>query len=217
MNYLVVHTATELCAAAIFKEGSVYESSFNEPRVHAKKILPMIDGLCKESGLTMHDIDYFVVTQGPGSFTGIRIGLSIMKAFALVYAKPLLTLSTLELYAQSALLSFEVDSVCVAIDAKMNEVHCSEYMIEQDELKAQSSIETMTLEQASIWLKNRRPCIGVGCGFANYFDAWSECVEKIKFDFKPSLSDLGNLLLKKSLLNNKNSDVKALYCREKIV
>ena len=77
MKILALDTATEACSAALLSGGSVYERHEIAPRRHAELILPMVDGVLAEAGLSLSDVDAIAFGRGPGAFTGIRIAAGV--------------------------------------------------------------------------------------------------------------------------------------------
>ena len=83
MNILAVDTAGKSAAVAILRDDTLlYETQCNNGMTHSETLLPMIDTALRACGLTMEDIDLLGVTSGPGSFTGLRIGLSVVTGLA---------------------------------------------------------------------------------------------------------------------------------------
>lgn len=84
MNILAVDTAGKTAAVAVLRDDTLlYEAQCNNGLTHSETLLPMIDTALKASGLTMDELDVLGVTNGPGSFTGLRIGLAVIKGLAL--------------------------------------------------------------------------------------------------------------------------------------
>ena len=80
MNILAVDTAGKTAAVAVLRDDTLlYEAQCNNGLTHSETLLPMIDTALKASGLTMGELDVLGVTNGPGSFTGLRIGLAVIK------------------------------------------------------------------------------------------------------------------------------------------
>ena len=96
MNILAIETATNVCAAAVVTDTESFEERTEERYIHAERILGMIDNVLKQSGLQGSEIDGIAVSIGPGSFTGLRIGLSAAKGLAYGWQKPMIGISTLE-------------------------------------------------------------------------------------------------------------------------
>ncbi len=100
---LAVETATRVCSVALARGGEVLALRANsDTRLHSERLLPMIDALLGETGVKLAEIEAFAVSIGPGSFTGLRIGLATLKAFALADARPVAAVSTLAALCASA-------------------------------------------------------------------------------------------------------------------
>lgn len=91
-------------------------------RGHAEALLPMVERVLKASGLSFSQLDRFVVTTGPGSFTGLRIGIAAARGFALVHKKPVVGVTTLTVFAAPILFGAQRHPVAVAIDARHGQV-----------------------------------------------------------------------------------------------
>lgn len=94
MNVLVMDTAHEALAVTLITGDRLYYRVNTEKNGHSVSLLPAVEELLTESGLTLGDMDYFSANVGPGSFTGIRIGVCTANAFGYVFNKPLLPLTT---------------------------------------------------------------------------------------------------------------------------
>ncbi len=122
IRILAVDTASLTGSVALASgEGLVAESLLNVRSTHSEKLLLQIDLLLRESGWTLKDIDLFAVVAGPGSFTGLRIGLATVKGLAQTLGKPVVTVSAL---AATALALGTTDyPVCAFLDARKKEVY----------------------------------------------------------------------------------------------
>lgn len=129
---LALDTATENCSVALIVENQVFARSEVAPRDHTKKILPMVDEVLKEAGISLTDVDAIAFGQGPGSFTGVRIGIGIAQGLAFGADLPMIGISTLEAMAQGCYRVQGDTNVASAIDARMNEVYWGRYSREQD-------------------------------------------------------------------------------------
>ena len=97
MKILAVDTATTSCSAAIVNDGLVSaELSTVNNQTHSKHLMNMIDTVCGMSGVKIADMNGFAVTVGPGSFTGLRIGISTVKGLARSLDKPVVGVSSLD-------------------------------------------------------------------------------------------------------------------------
>ncbi|HYT23732.1 MAG TPA: tRNA (adenosine(37)-N6)-threonylcarbamoyltransferase complex dimerization subunit type 1 TsaB [Candidatus Polarisedimenticolia bacterium] len=109
------------------------------------QLVPQISGLLKKHELSKSDIDSFAVASGPGSFTGLRVGLAAIKALAEILQKPIAAVSLLEAVARGAEAQ---GTIVAALDAGRGEVYCSEY--ELSGRKASSSKSTREQSAAMI-------------------------------------------------------------------
>ena len=122
MKILSIDTASNLCTVAILEDKScIKETIVNDARNHSEKIMPVIEQTLQEAGLTLHDIDLIVCDKGPGSFTGIRIGVGTVLAFQDSLNIPCIGISALESLAYNV---NQDGFICSLIDARNNQVYC---------------------------------------------------------------------------------------------
>ena len=121
MKILAVESAAATASVAILQDGSLLgEISINNRKTHSQNLMPMITELMAKLELSPKDIDYFAASVGPGSFTGLRIGISIVKGIAYSSQKPTVAVPTLEAMAEG---HSESDSIiCPMMDARNNQV-----------------------------------------------------------------------------------------------
>jgi len=100
MIVLAIDSALAACAAALLRDGHAL-AAISEPmeRGHAERLASLVDELARGAGVAFADVDRIVVTVGPGSFTGVRVGLSFARGLALALGKPCVGVSTLEALA----------------------------------------------------------------------------------------------------------------------
>jgi len=136
LNILCVDTSTEACSVAVLKQDGtqqqVFDSFMLAPREHTTKILPTVESVLNDASLTIDDIDTVAYGRGPGSFTGVRIGISIAQGLAFGIEKPMVGVSTLQAMAQQAFKTDDVTDVYAAIDARMGEVYFAHYQLNDD-------------------------------------------------------------------------------------
>ena len=124
MKVLGIDTATMMGSIGLIDdEGAIAEYSLNIRATHSERLMPAIDRLLKDSGIMPKDIDGFAVSIGPGSFTGLRIGLATVKGFAMGCNKPVAAVSTLEALAFN--LAYAEYLICPILDARRNEVYAA--------------------------------------------------------------------------------------------
>ncbi|MBY7976437.1 tRNA (adenosine(37)-N6)-threonylcarbamoyltransferase complex dimerization subunit type 1 TsaB [Vibrio fluvialis] len=129
---LALDTATEACSVALMVGDKLYSRSEVAPRDHTKKILPMVDEVLKEAGVTLQELDALAFGRGPGSFTGVRIGIGIAQGLAFGADLPMIGISTLAALAQGAYREHGMTRVASAIDARMSEVYWGRYERQED-------------------------------------------------------------------------------------
>ena len=127
MNLLALDTSTEACSAALLIGGKVIERSEIAPRRHAELILPMIESLLGEAGISRRQIDAIAVGRGPGAFTGVRLAISVAQGLALGLDVPVLPVSSLAALAQDAPADGDAPILAV-IDARMGEVYAGTFL-----------------------------------------------------------------------------------------
>ncbi len=127
MKILAIETATIAGSVAIVDdiEGVTGDVRVNVRAAHAERLMPAVQWLLQASSLSVSDMDAFAVSIGPGSFTGLRIGLSTAKGFAYASGKPLVPVPTLDAFAMT--LPFSRHIVCPLLDARKNEVFAALY------------------------------------------------------------------------------------------
>ena len=121
MKILSIETAGSICAVALSEDNKlIKEELIDDGNTHSVKLMPLVDKLLSETNTKVSDIDLFACDIGPGSFTGIRIGVSTIKAFMDVTNKKTVGITSLEILAYN--LDTE-DIVCSLIDAKNDNVY----------------------------------------------------------------------------------------------
>ncbi|RYY36594.1 MAG: tRNA (adenosine(37)-N6)-threonylcarbamoyltransferase complex dimerization subunit type 1 TsaB [Sphingobacteriaceae bacterium] len=126
---LQIETATTACSAALLANGEVIGSKLIDQRnIHAEVITLFIDELLANAGIKYNQLDAVAISSGPGSYTGLRIGVSTAKGLCYALDKPLISIETLEAMTQGAISLYgdEIDSntlLCPMIDARRMEVY----------------------------------------------------------------------------------------------
>src|SRR5262249_16832657 len=126
MRVLAIDTALAACSVAVFdSDTSEALASETQPMVrgHAEALMPMIAGVMDQARIEFSDIDRVAVTTGPGSFTGMRVGISAARGIALAAGKPAIGLTTLAAYAAPLLANDDSTPVAVVIDARHEQVY----------------------------------------------------------------------------------------------
>jgi len=165
MKILAVDTATQSCSVAVTNDGTLCaELTTVRKQTHSKHLMELIHTVLGIAGFNAADLDGLAVTVGPGSFTGLRIGISTVKGFAHALNKPVVGVSSLEALARQC--AATPNLICPLIDARKGEVYCATYRFNVDRLFQKSSARAMTPE--AVIAEINTPCIFIGTGAQLY-------------------------------------------------
>ena len=129
MYILGIETSTKTGSVAIVSEdGVIAQYSLNIEVTHSERLMSTVDRVLTDTGFQIADMDGYAVAIGPGSFTGLRIGLAAVKGLALVTGKPVAAVPTLKALAWN--LPYAAYPVCPMLDARKNEVYAATYRFE---------------------------------------------------------------------------------------
>ncbi len=126
MRIIAIDTALAACSAAVLDTaygGIVASESLPMVRGHAEALMPLLHRVMEQADMTFADIDRIAVTTGPGSFTGLRVGIAAARGIALAAGKPIVGLSTLSAYAAPHMAADDSFPVVAAIDARHAHVY----------------------------------------------------------------------------------------------
>lgn len=170
MRILAFDTATSACTVAIGTQESIdAEESVVAPRKHMEKLLPLIDEVLTESSVLIENVEGIAVGVGPGSFTGIRIAVSIAQGLALGLEVPLIGVSTLDVLAYGC--SIKEGLVSPVIDAKRGEVYFAVYKKSGGNLKRLSPYKALEPKDFCQEIEAlKRPVTVLGDAFYVYGD-----------------------------------------------
>lgn len=167
MLVLGIETSTMQGGVALLSEqGLLSEYLLNVKATHTERLLPSIDRILQDAGIALAQIDGLAVATGPGSFTGLRIGLSTAKGLAVAADKPLVGVSTLEAIAWT--LPFSAHPVCPILDARKGEVYCALFRHEGDHLIR--LMDEAALIPDILIRRIREPTVFIGDGADVYAD-----------------------------------------------
>jgi tRNA threonylcarbamoyladenosine biosynthesis protein TsaB len=165
MKILAVDTATQSCSVAVSDNKMVLaEKTIQNGRTHSVHLLDMIDSVMEEAGLSVSELEGFAVTVGPGSFTGLRIGISTIKGLAMATKKPVVGISSLDVLANQCLQNDFL--ICPLIDARKKEVYHARYRYAEGRLDKMSPEASSSPVDAVKDIQT--PCILVGSGARLY-------------------------------------------------
>jgi len=160
MKILALETSTEYCSVALWQDGAMSERFELVGQKHSELLMAMLDGLLRDAGCRIQDIDGIAYGAGPGSFTGVRIACGVAQGLALGANLPVIGICTLQALAQGAGQS----RVIAALDARMAEVYFAVY--------EKCAGEWQTVSVPSLCLPQDAPSVagsdwlGAGSGFA---------------------------------------------------
>ena len=141
---LSIETSTSICSVAIHEQGELLAlAEIMEPGAHAEKLVSLVDAALKQANLRLVDLAAVAVSEGPGSYTGLRIGVSTAKGIAFALDIPLIGINTLQAMAASQSIA-EGEYVVAVLDARRKEVYTQSF---GDSLQQLSPIEAVVLEE----------------------------------------------------------------------
>ena len=236
-NILVFDTATIACSVAISTERGVFSRHIEQANSHSQQLLDMIQSVLKEAEISFDQLDFITVGTGPGSFTGLRIGIGIAQALAYSHNIPIITLSTLEMIAlncQNALNSnvtiasdqHQEGIIHVALDARMKEVYYAAFRFDSNQssrLTITEEIQLITPDQLSLNETSQNNSSNYFCGngwleYADKFSILSLPLENIIDIYWPQ-SDMTVNYIEKHLNDIETiewKDLKAEYVRNDV-
>ena len=148
---LAVETATSCCSVALRIDGDIVQRSEVGNNIHSKVLLGMVESLLLEASITAQNIEAVAVGQGPGSFTGLRIGVGVGQGLAFGANCPMIGVSSLDALALQVQRSGPVIS---AIDARMGEVYWAEYHKNESNISRIGELRVTPPADVSISVKN---------------------------------------------------------------
>ncbi len=198
MLILSLDTSTDNCAVAISRgEELLLEKDVCAPREHMRILLPLIDSMLAESGLDILDIEAIAVGLGPGSFTGLRIGVSVAKGLAMGLGRGIIGISSLDIIAEGA--KGAGGLILAAADAKRKEIYTALYAEKAGRLQRLTDYEAVSpselLGRVERMIKTG-PLTIVGSALFAYgylFDGLSGVNILDKEKWLPSAASLGSL------------------------
>ncbi|CAM3830343.1 MULTISPECIES: tRNA (adenosine(37)-N6)-threonylcarbamoyltransferase complex dimerization subunit type 1 TsaB [Aeromonas] len=179
LKILAVDTATEACSAALLVGDKLFSRWEEAPRDHTRKILPMVQAVLDDAGIALSELDAIAFGRGPGSFTGVRIGISVAQGLAFGVGVPLIGISTLAAMAQGAYRLEGAERVLTAIDARMGEVYFGQYALKDGRMQLVG--EEVVSDPAALLASG--PLAGrwarVGTGFETYGEILGGLAEEV--------------------------------------
>lgn len=164
MNIIALETSAKAVSAAITQSGRVLASGYQDTGLtHSRTLMPIVEHLFRNTGLTLQDMDAVAVSAGPGSFTGIRIGVSAAKGLAFAADKPAVGVSTLAAMARNV--AFCDGLVVCAMDARRNQIYNALFLAQDGHLTRLTEDRAVALADLAEELRDDpRPKTVVGDG-----------------------------------------------------
>ena len=164
MKILALETSAKAVSAAVVENGKILCSGYQDTGLtHSRTLMPIVEHILKNTGIPMAQIDAVAVAAGPGSFTGIRIGVSAAKGLAFAIEKPAVTVSTLAAMARSV--AFRDGLIVCAMDARRNQVYNALFEAKDGVLTRLTEDRAIGLTELTEELRNDpRPKTVVGDG-----------------------------------------------------
>lgn len=154
MKILSIDTSTECATCALVDDSQILgELSFNYKKQHSTILMPMIENLLKNVNHSIADVDGFVVSKGPGSFTGLRIGMAAIKGLSQGSQKPFISISSLDALANN--FPYFDGYICAMMDALRDNVYCSIYKFEDGNLVNSSDYMAISINELLEFLNTK--------------------------------------------------------------
>lgn len=203
MKVLSIDSSTASATCAILEDNKLLgEITFNYKKQHSIILMPIIDELLKNTNSELDSIDGFVVSKGPGSFTGLRIGMAVIKGLAQGTNKPFISISTLDALAYN--LAFTEGIICPILDALRNNVYTALYKFENQKLCRISDYMVISVDDLiSNFNDETAPITFIGDAVPKFKEKLSIELENVRFSpihlniaKASSLGELGLINLK---------------------
>lgn len=219
MIILSIDSSSPVATAALIKDDELLgEYLINHKREHSVILMPMIQNLLSDHDIKISDIDGFVVSKGPGSFTGLRIGMATIKGLSFGTNKPYISISSLDALAYS-LVNFK-GIICPIMDALRDSVYTALYESDSNLLKRVTDYDALSLnELVELINSTNKDVIFVGDGVYKHKDFLINNIKNARFApthlniiRASSLGEVGMNLLKDGI--NDNSDSAPMYIKK---
>ena len=146
MKILGIDTSSMAASVAVIEDNKlICEYTINTKKTHSQKLMPMIENMLKLSDLDIKEIDAIAICVGPGSFTGLRIGMATAKAMAHVNNIPLIGVNSLEILGANMDLCNR--NICSILDAQRNQVYMNKYILKDDKITELEEISIKPIDE----------------------------------------------------------------------
>ena len=174
MKILGIDTSSMATSVAVIEDNKlICEYTINTKKTHSQKLMPMIENMLSISDINISEIDMIAVCEGPGSFTGLRIGIATAKAIAHVNKLPIVGINSVELLAGNMNLCDK--KICSILDAQRTQVYMGQYKFENDKLVELKNVDVVEIDELIESLSNsNEDWILVGEAVYKYEDKFKE-------------------------------------------
>jgi tRNA threonylcarbamoyladenosine biosynthesis protein TsaB len=216
MKLLALDTSTEYLSLALWLDGEVIDRDLLAGQTHSQLILPMLGEMLEVSGLTLPEFDGIAFGEGPGSFTGLRIGCGIAQGLAYGADLPAVGVSTLLALTQQT----DAERVIACLDARMGEVYHAAYI--------KDDLDWLMIHEPGLYPPHDVPAVagegwyGIGSGWEAYEDTLQQCYAGQMSGFAgqafPHARDIAALAAKMFAQGEAKSaaDIAPVYIRNKV-
>lgn len=185
MRILALETANEQCSVALYEQQHCDVYLDEREKMQTQTILPMIQEILTHHQLSFNDLTAIAFSQGPGSFSGVRINATVAQALAWGHDLPVIPISTLLALAQHAYQHLKLTAVTAVLDARMNEVYIANFQLNSSGImQCLDQEKLLSYEQARLY--RQFPCVGSG---ANLIDVNTPTSHLIM----PTAQDIANI------------------------
>ena len=164
-NILVLDASSAWCSVALSVKGILYSVAEKQPRKHAQLIMPMIEDVCQRAGIKPIELDGIAFGKGPGSFTGLRIAISVAQGLSLATGARLFGISSLEALAWQGMKELSNNQVLAIMNAHMGEVFYGAYRKTEQDLLAVIEDNLAKPEHVDLSALDIAQWLGAGDGF----------------------------------------------------
>ncbi len=150
MTILAIETSTTVCGCAVLRDGEIIADRWIDERsAHAEKLFGLVDAALRGADVDPGDLDAVAVSIGPGSFTGLRIGLSAAKGFHLALGTPVIAVPTLTALAHRCLplVAGDGEHILAALDARRDEAYCQTFAVAGGALVPEGDVDARTVAE----------------------------------------------------------------------
>lgn len=199
MKILAIDTSSKICSTAILENSELIdENNLDDGKTHSENLMPLIDELLKRNNLSVGDIDLISCSVGPGSFTGIRIGVASIKAIAEILNVKVAAITSLETLARNVV---NGETIVSLIDARNNQVYCGIFDKNYDKKEEYIADDINAVIE---YLKKYDNIICVGNGALLHKSLLIKELSNVNFseENEQSAKNVGKMGYKKFLLND---------------